>query len=73
MQSLISNDAYLLSLLVRVRGLGVHRGVPLLRHALPPRLVARERRVVPVVDERREALSGRVDVYSATGAVQSGS
>ena len=45
----------------------------LLRHALPARLIARERRVVAVVDERREALPRRVvDVTAATGAVKRG-
>ena len=47
--------------------------MPLFRHALSPRLVSGERSVVPVVDERREALPRRVvDVSSAAGAVQCG-
>ena len=68
---MISNVADLLSLLVRVRGFGVQRRVPLLRHALPPRLVARE--LEGVVDERSQALSGHVvAISSATSAVQRG-
>ena len=64
---------HLLSLLVGVGGFGVQRRVPLLRHTLPAWLVSRERRVVAVVDERREALPRRVvDVPASSGTVERG-
>ena len=69
----MSKLTHLLSLLIGVGSFGIQRGVPLLRHALPARLVARERRVVAVVYERREALPRRViDVPAGTGAVKRG-